>query len=70
MTRTRGYVYCSLATPRVRGRRAMRHVRGLGLYGLLYGFLLYFAVFRCISLHTCDSHRHASPGAIQPYSAV
>ena len=66
-----GSMYCGLGTSRPRAAAA---ACATGLYGRLYGIRLYFAVFRCMTLHTCDTHRHAFPPApyshTAPYSAI
>ena len=64
-------MYCGLGTSRPRAAAA---ACATGLYGRLYGIRLYFAVFRCMTLHTCITHRHAFPPApyshTSPYSAI
>ena len=64
-------MYCGLGTSRPRAAAA---AYATGLYGRLYGIRLYFAVFRCMTLHTCITHRHAFPPApyshTAPYSAI
>ena len=68
---THGSMYCGLGTSRPRAAAA---AYATGLYGRLYGIRLYFAVFRCMTLHTCITHRHAFPPApyshTAPYSAI
>ena len=53
-----------------RHRRDMCHVGGLRLYGLLYGFLLYFALFRYFAPYITHALSRLLSGAIQPYSPI
>ncbi len=68
---THGSMYCGLGISRPRAAAA---AYATGLYGRLYGIRLYFAVFRCMTLYTCITHRHAFPPApyshTAPYSAI
>ena len=53
-------MYCGLGISRPRAAAA---AYATGLYGRLYGIRLYFAVFRCMTLHTCITHRPMSQTA-------